>query len=41
MNDWLILQPDLHYFINPGTDPTLSNAWVAGLRFQVAWTYAR
>ncbi len=41
VNDWLVLQPDLHYFINPGTDPTTSNAWTFGLRFQIAWTAAR
>lgn len=29
---WLFIQPDLQYTINPGTDPTLDNAWTAGLR---------
>lgn len=36
LTDWLILQPDLRYIVNPGTDPALDNAWVMGLRFQLA-----
>lgn len=35
---WLALQPDLQYIINPGTDPTLDNAWVVGLRFELSWS---
>jgi porin len=34
---WLVVQPDLQYVINPGTDPTLDNALVLGLRFKVAF----
>jgi porin len=34
---WLTVQPDLQYVINPGADPALKNALVAGLRFEVAW----
>ncbi len=29
---WLSVQPDLQYTVNPGTDPTLDNAFTAGLR---------
>lgn len=36
LTDWLILQPDLRYIVNPGTDPALDNAWVMGVRFQLA-----
>jgi porin len=32
---WLVLQPDLQYVSNPGTDPGLFDAWVAGLRLEV------
>ena len=35
---WLALQPDVHYIINPGTDPALDNAWVVGLRFELSWS---
>ncbi len=32
---WLALQPDIQYVFNPGTDPTLSDSLVVGLRFEV------
>lgn len=32
---WLVLQPDLQYFINPGTDPARRNALMAGLRVKL------
>jgi len=35
---WLALQPDLQYIINPGTDPTLNDAWAVGLRFELSWS---
>lgn len=35
---WLALQPDVQYIINPGTDPSLDNAWVVGLRFELLWS---
>ncbi|MBL8270997.1 carbohydrate porin [Steroidobacter sp.] len=35
---WLALQPDLQYIINPGTNPTLDDAWVVGLRFEFSWS---
>lgn len=33
---WLLIQPDVQYFFDPGTDPTLDDALVIGLRVQVA-----
>jgi len=35
---WLAVQPDVQYVINPGADPALKNALVAGLRFEIAWS---
>jgi porin len=34
--DWLALQPDLEYIINPGTDRTIPNACMFGVRLQVS-----
>lgn len=34
---WLALQPDAQYIINPGTDPSLEDAWLIGLRFELTW----
>ena len=36
LTPWLVLQPDFQYIINPGTDPTLKNAFLAGLRWEVS-----
>lgn len=33
---WLALQPDVLYVINPGMDPVLKNAWVAGVRIEIS-----
>lgn len=33
---WLLVQPDLQYFFDPGTDPALDDALVIGARFQIA-----
>jgi porin len=41
VTDHLLVQPDLHYIVNPGTDPSLANAWAFGLRFQLAVGYSR
>ncbi|MFC1764816.1 carbohydrate porin [Planctomycetota bacterium] len=30
--NWLSIQPDLQYIVNPGMDPTLKDALVASLR---------
>jgi porin len=35
---WLALQPDVQYIIHPGTDPSLDDAWVVGLRFELIWS---
>ncbi|HEX4870419.1 MAG TPA: carbohydrate porin [Moraxellaceae bacterium] len=34
---WLALQPDLQYFVNPGTAPARRNAFFAGLRLRLEW----
>ncbi|MBI3924705.1 MAG: carbohydrate porin [Armatimonadetes bacterium] len=33
---WLAIQPDLQYIVNPGMDPSLENAFTAGVRFEIA-----
>lgn len=33
--EWLVLQPDVQYIINPGTNPQLRDALVVGLRFEL------
>ena len=35
VTEWLSVQPDLQYVINPGADSSVDNAFVVGLRFQV------
>ena len=35
VNDWLRLQPDVQYILDPGADPSLDNALVVGIRFEV------
>ncbi len=37
LRSWLAVQPDLQYVVNPGTDPTLKNALVTMLRFEIAF----
>jgi porin len=39
--EWLTVQPTLQYVVNPGTDPTLANAWTLGLRVELStdWTH--
>jgi len=34
---WLALQPTLQYILNPNMDPIRKNAWVAGVRLEVAF----
>ncbi|MFO0336021.1 MAG: carbohydrate porin [Pseudomonadota bacterium] len=41
LGEHLYLQPDVQYVRNPSTDPALEDAWVAGLRFNVAWGWQR
>lgn len=36
VNERLHLQPDLQYIMNPDTDPSLKNALVLGIRFELA-----
>ncbi len=38
VTDWLRLQPDLQYVINPGLNRDLDNALVMGLRFELSAT---
>jgi porin len=37
INDWLTVQPDAQWVINPGADPALKNAFVIGLRFEIGF----
>lgn len=36
INDMIAIQPSIHYVINPGLDPSLDDAFVIGLRFELA-----
>jgi porin len=38
ITDWLTLQPDLQYIINPGLDPALDNSLVISLRFELSFS---
>ncbi len=38
ITDWLTLQPDIQYIINPGVDPALDNALVISLRFELSFS---
>ena len=38
ITDWLTLQPDIQYIINPGTDPALDNALTVSLRFELSYS---
>lgn len=40
ITDWLRLQPDIQYVINPGADPALKDALVLGLRFELTTSHA-
>lgn len=33
--EWLTLQPNFQYVVNPGLDPNLKDALAAGLRFEL------
>jgi porin len=35
VNEWLTVQPDVQYIVNPGFDPTLKNAFMFGVHFEV------
>lgn len=32
---WLAIQPNLQYFVNPGMDKSIDNAWIVGARVEV------
>jgi len=34
---WLAIQPTVQRIANPGHDPALGNAWIAGARFEIAF----
>ncbi len=34
---WLVVQPDIQYIINPGTNPNLDNALAVSVRFQISF----
>ncbi len=36
LTDWLRVQPDIQYVINPGADPALDDALVIGVRFELS-----
>lgn len=36
ISDWLTLQPDVQYVIHPSTDAARDDAWVFGLRVELA-----
>ena len=38
---WLYIQPNVQYIINPGTDPSVDDALVAGLRINIGWNFTR
>ncbi len=38
ITDWLTLQPDIQYVINPGVNPELDNALVIILRFELSFS---
>ncbi len=40
ITDWLTLQPDIQYIVNPGNDPALDDAVVVALRFELSWSKA-
>jgi porin len=40
LTDWLRVQPDIQYIINPGADRSLENALVIGIRFELGKSFA-
>ena len=41
LTDWLRVQPDVQYVINPGADRSLDNALVIGIRFEFSNSIVR
>lgn len=40
VTEWLRVQPDIQFIVNPGADPGLASALVIGLRFELATEHA-
>lgn len=38
LTDWLAVQPDVQYIVNPAGDPSVENAVAAGVRFELGWS---
>lgn len=38
VTDWLVLQPDVQFVVNPSVDPEIRNSLVVGLRFEVSYS---
>jgi porin len=38
ITDWLTLQPDIQYIINPGLEPAFDNSLVISLRFELSYS---
>jgi porin len=41
LTGWLTLQPDVQYVRNPGMNPDVRDAWLVGLRFELAHGWSR
>lgn len=39
INDWLAVQPDLQYIINPSSDSLAKDAFLIGIRFEVGFSF--
>ena len=37
LSKFLTVQPDLQYVMHPNSDPSIANAWVLQLRFEVSF----
>ncbi len=38
ISEYLRVQPDIQYIINPGANTALDNALLVGVRFELGWT---
>jgi porin len=41
VTDWLVLQPDVQFVVNPSVDPDVRDALVVGVRFEVSFSRRR
>jgi len=39
INDWITIQPDAQYTVNPGTNPTLKNDFIVGMRVEIGYGF--